>query len=438
MTKIDQGHGLSHRWPEFLPGGRAILYTRDMGEQLGEASIEVLSLDTGISTPLIAGGTFPRYVNTGHIVFARAGSLFAVPFDIDRLKISGEPVRVLENVLLEPDGAAQFDIADNGTLIYIGGGLRESLRKLVWIDRKGNVEPLPLDPRQYQGPSLSPDDRRVAVTVNKGANSDIWMADLDAGSTIRLTTDPNEELTPIWAPDGLKIAFSSEMSGTAPQLHWLSLDDSANPEIIIKREESIVDTPESFSSDGKHLAFTSFDLNGFTGPDQWTASDVLIASLNDSKWSYKPFANSKFFEHSPAFSPDNRWLAYVSDETGIEQVYVQSFVNPGAKKPVSIDGGTEPLFNSNGREIFYRNGDTLMSRGVDITGNAVTFTGSPKNLFKIQSWYSHDVGPIGRNYTVTRDGQRFLVIQSPDNSAVNMIKVVSNWSEELKERVPTQ
>ncbi|MBN2318796.1 MAG: serine/threonine-protein kinase, partial [Acidobacteria bacterium] len=322
VTKIDQGHGLSHRWPEFLPGGRSILYTRDMGEQLGEASIEVLSLDTGISKQLIAGGTFPRYVKTGHIVFARAGSLFAVPFDIDRLEISGEHVRVVENVLLEPDGAAQFDIADNGTLVYISGGLRESLRELVWIDRKGNVEPLPLPPRQYQGPSLSPDGRRVAVTINKGANSDIWMAELDAGSIIRLTTDPNEELTPLWAPDGLKIAFSSEMSGTAPQLHWLSVDDSANPEIIIKREGNIVDTPESFSSDGRHLAFTSFDLNGFTGPDQWTGSDILVASLNDSKWSYKPFANSQFFEHSPAFSPDNRWIAYVSDETGIEQVYV--------------------------------------------------------------------------------------------------------------------
>jgi serine/threonine-protein kinase len=407
-----------------------------MGEQLGEASIEVVSLDTGISKPLIAGGTFPRYVNTGHIVFARAGSLFAVPFDIDRLETSGEPVRVVENVLLEPDGAAQFDIADNGTLIYIGGGLREVLRRLVWIDRKGNVEPLPLRPDQYQVPSLSPDGRRVAVTINKGANSDIWMAELDAGSPIRLTTDPNEDLAPLWAPDGLKIAFSSEMSGTPPQLHWLSLDDSANPEIIIKDEESIVDTPESFSSDGRHLAFTSFDLNGFAGPDQWTASDIVVATLNDSKWSYEPFANSQFSEHSPAFSPDNRWIAYVSDETGIEQVYVRSFVNPGAMKSVSIDGGTEPLFNSNGREIFYRNGDTLMSRGVDMTGNSVTFTGSPKNLFKIQSWYSHDLGPIGRNYTVTRDGQRFLVIQSPDGSSVHMIKVATNWFEELKAQMP--
>jgi len=437
VTNINQGHGLSHRWPEFLPGGRAILYTRDMGEQLGEASIEVVSLDTGISTPLIPGATFPRYVKTGHIVFARAGNLFAVPFDIDRLKTSGDPIRVVENVLLEPDGAAQFDVADNGTLIYINGGLQESLRRLVWIDRAGNIKPLSLAPDRYQMPSLSPNDQRLAVTINKGANSDIWMAELDAGGWQRLISDPNEDLAPLWATNGLKIAFSSELSGTAPQLHWLSLDDSANPEIIIKHEESNrVDTPGSFSSDGKHLAFTSFALIGSTELDQWTASNVLVASLNDSKWSYKPFADSPFFEHSPAFSPDNRWIAYVSDETGIEQVYVQPFTNKGERKLVSIDGGTEPVFNPNGREIFFRDGDILMSRTVDITSNVFSFVGPPEPLFKIKSWYSPDLGPIGRNYTVSNDGQRFLVLQSPNNSLVNMVQVVTNWFEELKELVP--
>jgi serine/threonine protein kinase len=439
VTKIDQGHGLSHRWPEFLPGGRAILYTRDMGEQLGEASIEIVSLDTGKSTQLIPGATFPRYVKTGYIVYARAGSLFAVPFDIESLKVTGDPFPVVKKVLLEPDGAAQFDVSDNGTLIYISGGLQESLRRIVRIDRKGNVKPLSLAPDRYQEPSLSPNGQRVAVTINKGANSDIYWGEVDAGRLQRLTADPNEDVTPLWTPDGLKIVFGSEMSGTAPQLHWVSLDDSANPEIIIKHEEgSRSDIPGSFSSDGKNLAFTSIDSRplGSEGLDKWTAFDVFIASLNDSKWSYKSFADSHFSEGSPSFSHDNRWIAFVSDEDGTEQVYVQSFVNQGEKKLVSIDGGIEPVFNSNGREIFFRDDDKLMSRAVDITGSEVTFLDLPEKLFKIQSWYIDDLGPIGRNYAVFDDGQHFLVIQSPNDSSVNRINIVTNWFEELKQKMP--
>jgi Tol biopolymer transport system component len=217
------------------------------------------------------------------------------------------------------------------------------------------------------------------------------------------------------------------------------LDDSANPEIIIKHEEgSRSGIPGSFSSDGKLLAFTSIDSRPFgsEGLDKWTAFDVFIASLNDSKWSYKSFADSHFSEGSPSFSNDNRWIAYVSDETGTEQVYVQSFVNQGEIKLVSIDGGTEPVFNSNGREIFFRDDDKLMSRAVDITGSEVTFLDLPKKLFKIQSWYIDDLGLIGRNYAVSNDGQHFLVIQSPNDSSVNKINIVTNWFEELKQKMP--
>jgi serine/threonine protein kinase/Tol biopolymer transport system component len=438
VMEIKQGQGLSYRWPEFLPGGSAVLYTRDTGERLGEARIEVVSLDTGISKPLIEGATCARYAKSGHIIFARNGNLLAVPFDIDHLRILGDPVVLVKNVLVEPEGAAQFDISDNGTLVYISGGLRESLRNLVWVDRSGKIQQLTLPPRAYEVPSLSPDDRRVAVTINTGANSDIWMSDIYAGSTIRMTFDQNEDLAPLWALDGRRIAFSSEMSQSAPQLHWMPADRSANPEILVRAEEaSKVDTPGSFSSDGKNLAFSSVDLNA-GNLDQWTNCNVLIASQKDSKWSIKAFANSRFAEHSPAFSPDNRWIAYVSDESGVDQVYVQPFPGPGGKTMVSVDGGTEPVFNPGGRELFYRDGDTLMARAVNTSGAAFSVVNPPEKLFSVQSWFSHDIGLLGRNYAVFSDGKRFLMVQSRSNSSVTMLNIIMNLFEELKQRVPVK
>ena len=163
---------------------------------------------------------------------------------------------------------------------------------------------------------------------------------------------------------------------------------------------------------------------------------MRIASLIESKWDIKSFADSRFAEHSPTFSPDNRWLAYVSDETGVEQVYVQTFPGKGGKTMVSINAGTEPMFSASGKELFYRDGNTLMVRAVNTSGEIFSVLNPPQRLFEVQSWYSHALGSYGHNYAVSSDGQRFLIVQSVENSSVDALNIVINWFEELKERVP--
>jgi Tol biopolymer transport system component len=437
-TKIKQGLGLSHRWPEFLPDGRTVLYTRDTGERLDEAQIEVVSLDTGKSKPLIKNATCARYARSGHIVFARSGNLWAVPFDIDTLTVTGDPELVIENVLQEQEGVAHFDIADNGTLTYISGGLQKPLRKLVWFDRSGNIEPLPLTPGQYGLTSLSPDNRRVAIDIKTRANSEIWMYSLDGlGNLLKMTDHPNEDFGALWHPDGKRIVFASEMNQTSPQLHFLPSDKSKEPEMLVWQENTLwVDAPGSFSKDGNHLALTSMNLASMLDLDSWTDCDIRIASLANSKWSIASFAVSRFKEHSPAFSPDNRWIAYVSNETGVEQIHVKRFPGAGGEKIISVNGGTDPIFNPNGRELFYRNGDRLMVQTVDTSGEDFSVLGHPEELFEVHSWHGEANDWIGRTYAVSDNGQRFLIVQSQNDSLVTSLTIVTNWFEELKEKVP--
>ena len=200
----------SHRWPQFLPGGKAVLFTIGTGGNFDAARIAVLSLDTGKVEVLLEGGTNARYLPTGHIVFSRAGALLAVPFDLERLEPTGDPVTVVEGILMEPEGAAHFTFSDDGSLAYVPGGMLVPDRKLVWVNRQGEVEPLPAEAREYETPSLSPDDQQVAVIIREGSNYDVWISEVARGTVTRLTSHPGEDLSPIWTPDGKQLTFGSE------------------------------------------------------------------------------------------------------------------------------------------------------------------------------------------------------------------------------------
>ncbi|TDI16429.1 MAG: serine/threonine-protein kinase, partial [Acidobacteria bacterium] len=214
LTTPDPTKGeYSHRWPHFLPGGKAVLFTIDTGGSFDEARIAVLSLETGKVNVVLDGGTNARYSPTGHIVFARAGALLAVPFDLERLERTGNPVIVIEGILMEPGGAAHFSFSDDGFLSYVPGGMLVPDRKLVWVNRQGEIDPLPAEAREYIHPSLSPDGQQVAVTIREGSNYDVWILDVARGTLTRLTSHPGEDLSPIWTPDGKQVTFMSEMSG---------------------------------------------------------------------------------------------------------------------------------------------------------------------------------------------------------------------------------
>jgi len=429
LTRPDPTKGeYSHRWPQFLPGGKAVLFTIDTGGSFDEARIAVLSLETGKTDVLFDGGTNPRYSPTGHIVFCRAGALLAVPFDLERLERTGDPVTVIDGILMEPGGAAHFTFSDDGSLAYVPGGMLVLDRKLVWVNRQGEVEPLPAEPREYENLSLSPNGKQVAVIIREGSNYDVWISDVARGSLSRLTFHPQEELAPIWTPDGKQVTFASEMAGSFPTLWWRPADGSGSQEILLERKEGMARFPTSWSPDGQTLAF-----NISTGTETGSTDIGMLPREGEGEpW---VFLDTEFDETGAMFSPNGRLLAYMSNETGRDEVYLQPFsvTGPRGKQQVSVSGGGEPVWAPDGRDLFYRNGDRMMA--VAIETEPELSVGTPRTLFEGRFLAVGD--EAGSTYDISPDGQRFLMIKREQDLVPTELIVVLNWFEELKRLVPT-
>ncbi|HEY4579631.1 MAG TPA: protein kinase [Candidatus Acidoferrales bacterium] len=417
FTRLEKGE-TSHRWPEYLPGGNAVLFAAGSGNW-DDAQVAVQSVGTGERRNLIAGGTYPRYAPSGHLVYARRGSLMAVPFDPDRLEITGAAVPVVEGLQQSTTGEAKYSISATGSLIYVSGGTGQGAqRRLVWVSRNGAEQPLAAPARNYQQPRLSPDGRRVAVQIDE-REAQIWLYDLARETTTRLTFEGNRSETPLWTPDGKRVVFYSTKEG--PQnLFWQMADGTGGLERLITSEYNHV--PMSWSPDGRLLAFT-----------QITAGrDIWVLRLDDRK--AEPFLRTPFIEGAAQFSSDGRWLAYVSDESGRPEIYVQPYPGPGGKWQISTDGGTEPMWNRNGRELFYRSGNKMMS--VEVTTQPAFSAGRPRMLFE-RPYVSIPLPQTYQYYDVSPDGQRFLMVKESEQATyATQINVVLNWSEELKQRVP--
>jgi serine/threonine protein kinase/Tol biopolymer transport system component len=420
LTIPDQKKGeVSHRWPEVLPGGKALLFTILAGADM---RIGVLSLETGERRVLVEGGTYPRYFPSGHLVYARAGGLQAVPFDLRRLAVTGPPVSVLEGIVMNPvNGWVQLGSSADGSLAYIPGVSGAGERTLLWVDRDGAAQALPAPPRGYWTPKLSPDGQRLSVGIDD-SNPGLWIYELARGTLTRLTTS---KLNPyqIWTPDGKRVTLRSALSNRF-DLDWMPVDGSGVAERLITGEGLPI--PGSWSPDGQVLAYSEQDPT--TGWDIW-----VLKLEGDRK--PRPFLQTPSNEDAALFSPDGRWLAYQSDESGRNEIYVSPFPDPGRKWQISTEGGTEPLWAPNGRELFYRNGSKMMSAAVE---TKPTFAAAkPKLLFK----GDYVEGPFGfrPNYDVSPDNQRFLMVKAAEQQqAASQINVVLNWFEELKRRVPAK
>ncbi len=348
LTAPDRKKGeITHRWPEILPGGKALLFTTSKGGGYDTAQISLLSLETGQQRVLVEGGTYARYVPSGHLVYARAGGLLAVPFDLKRLEVAGPPVSILEGVSMSPlTGAAEFSFSTDGSLAYIHAGPGAGEGILLWLDRKGESRPLPAPPRAYTSPRLSPDGQRLAVGI-QGAKPGVWLYDLARGSLTPLASSPLVSF-PTWTPDGKHVAFGWGSNGPF-NIFWMPADASGPAEGLTTSDN--MQFPNSWSPDGHMLAFTEADPT--TGWHIW-----MLRLEADRK--PQPFEQTPSNEGGAKFSPDGRWLAYESDESGQREVYVRPFPGPGGKWPVSTEGGTEPVWTRNGRELLYRNGDKMM------------------------------------------------------------------------------
>ncbi|HXP81743.1 MAG TPA: protein kinase [Verrucomicrobiae bacterium] len=419
LTAIEKGE-IVHRWPEFLPGGKAVVFAAGTNAlNFTGAQVAVQSVGTRERRNLIQGGTNPRYASSGHLVYAQGGSLMAVPFDPQRLETTGAAVPVVEGVLQNTFGAAQYSVSATGSLVYVSGAIQLAQLRLVWVNRNGTEQPLAAPAHAYVGPRFSPDGRQVAVTITE-QETQVWLYDLSRETLTRLTFEGTANNAPLWTPDGKRIAFNSNNEG-AGNIFWQLADGSGGLESLTTNGS--LKAAGSWSPDGQLLAY--HEVNPTTQRDIW------VLRISDHK--AQPFLRTRFDEAEPRFSPDGRWLAYISDESGRYEIYVQPYPGPGGKWQISTEGGTEPVWNPNGRELFYRSGDKMMA--VDIATQHGFSAGTPRMVFEGQ--YEKAPFPIS-NYDVSPDGQRFLMLKPVDQAqaAPTQINVVLNWFEELKQKVP--
>jgi len=405
--------------PQILPGGKAVLFS--IWDRGSRNQIAVLRLDTGEQKVLLEGGGQAKYLPTGHLVYRErpAGNLMAVPFDLTTLEPLGAPVPILERFRQSFPGMGDYAISDNGTLIYVPSTSTGGLRTLVWVDRKGQEEPLAAEPQGYESPRVSPDGSRLALAVNDGGDTDIWIYDLEREILTRLSFDPAEDHYPVWTPDGQRILFDSGRFGGGHNLLWKAADGTGQVERLTTGQNN--QTAHSFSPDGKRLVFGEL-----VAP-----RDLQVLSMEGERTS-KPLFQSQFNEFLGMISPDGHWIAYESDESGRSEIYVRPFPNvEEGKWQISSDGGTDPVWAPQGQELFYRNGEAMMV--VDIKTEPTFSVGSPVVLFTGR----YAVGRAVVNYDISRDGQRFLMIKTAEAEEAAQIHVVLNWFEELKLLVPT-
>jgi WD40 repeat protein len=421
LTTIDRNaNEAAHRWPHFMPGSRAILFTVKATnlQSFDDAQIVARSLETGEQHP-VAQGDSAQYLPTGHLVYARAGALYAVRFDATRLAVTGAPVKVADGVITHPEsGGAQVAISRTGTLVYAAGGSGTAERSLLWVDRSGAARPVTDRQAPFWWPRISPDGRRIAVVID-AAFSKIWVLDVERGTFTRASQLAGDQDRAAWMPDGVHVTFGADTVGSgAVRLFSDAIDGTGTATLLFDGSES--PSPLSWSPDGRWLLYRQ--ISATTGQDVWVFSAADRTST--------PFLQSASNELSATFSPDGRWVAYASDESGRAEVYVRPFRGAGRRSQVSIDGGTAPVWSRNGRELFFAKGDTLFTTAVTV--GASFKSGAVQRLFS--GPYSFDAVTV--NYDVAPDGQRFLVPRTPVHSPPRQLELVLNWFEEVNRLAP--
>jgi eukaryotic-like serine/threonine-protein kinase len=428
-----------HLWPEMLPGGRAVLFTiaTQGGDPDAASQIAVLDLQTQARKVLVRGGSHGHYVSRGHLVYAAAGVLHAVAFDSERSEIRGTPVPVLADVFVTENGGADLGVADDGTLAYVSGsGVSVQRRTLAWVDRQGKETPIAAPPRAYRYARLSPDGTRVALDIRDEQN-DIWVWDLARQTLTRLTFDPGLNRGGVWTPDGRRLVFAASRTGAAraggeESLYWQMADGSGTPEALTKTEAQFF--PTSFSPDGTRLLFDRSRPPAF---------DIAVLALDGTR-EITNLLQTSFSEMSAEVSPDGRWLAYQSNESGRPEVYVRPFPDVNAGRwQISNEGGTRPMWAHNGRELFYLVAPIQAGTPID---KVVAVPVQLGTTFSAGTPHTVLTGPYvasgdSRSYDVTPDGQRFLMLKDvpeADNAAPRQLVVVQNWGAELNRLAPAR
>ena len=430
LTKLAVG-AVTHRWPQVLPGGQAVLFTASRSPIAQEnANIEVMSLKTGQIKTLQRGGYFGRYLPSGHLVYVHQGVLFGVALDPVRLEVRGTPIPLLEDVGANATlGGGQFEFygepSGPGTLVYLAGKGAAQRWQVAWLDNSGKMQPLMATPRAYNLPRFSPDGRRLAISDG----SDLYIYDWERDTTSRLTFTANAR-TSVWSPDGKHIVFGTLTAGSA--LFWMRSGGGGEPQRLLESQSDLV--AWSFSSDGRRLA--CHEINPETGYDLWTVPLDTSDPDHPKAGKPEPFLQTPANELVPRFSPDGRWIAYRSDESGTEEIYVRPFPSSaGGKWQISTGGGLYGIWSNNGRELFYETADNrIMVMDYTVNGDAFV-PGKPRLWSSTQLFY-----PGLSNLDLAPDGKRFAVFTMPEatggeKGSVHVIFLL-NFFDELRRRVP--
>jgi Tol biopolymer transport system component len=437
-------------WPSFLPDGRRFIYL-DMDS--ANWSISVASLDSQENTRLLGALSKAVYAppsdasalegwpsaalakggRPGYLLFVREGTLMAQSFDAKRIELTGEPFPVAEDVQdNRTSGNAAFTVSTNGSLVYRTGSSGSATR-LAWFDRQGTQLATLGPPGEYRNPRLSPDGKRVGVDRVVSGNRDVWLLEVERGTASRLTFDPTEDRYPTWSPDGSRIVFDSLRGGAGDRsLYQKASSGTGNEELLLMAGGS----PRDWSPDSRSIVFTQMDrvvndlwVLPLDGDPRQAGTGLRQAGTEARK--PVPFLKTPFSEALANLSPDGRWIAYVSDESGRPEVYIQSFPTPSGKWQVSTEGGNQPRWRRDGRELFYLAPDQKLM-AVPVRLGSTFEAGAPASLFEANINPAAGSAGIGHQYDVSADGQRFLLNLELRETATTPLTVVLNWQAGLK------
>jgi serine/threonine-protein kinase len=433
LATPDQAAGeTSYGWPQALPGGESVLFTArraaanlEAGNRV--ANLVVQRLPGGPRKIVHRGGYYGRYLPSGHLVYMVEGTLFAAPFDLDRLETTGPPAPVLEGVVSA--NGAQFAFSSRGTLVFVPGVSGVAAVPIQWMDAQGNLTPLLAAAADYRTFRLSPDGRRLAITIVQGQR-DVWVYEWERDTLSRLTFDASDDYDPVWTPNGQRIAFASTRADKVMlNLYWQRADGTGEAERLTESPNS--QYPTSWHPSGKFLAFWEVHPQ--------TQFDIMILPLEGDEVSgWKPgkpsvFLNTPFNEGLAAFSPDGRFLAYNSNESGTYEVYVRPFPGPGGKWQVSTGGGESPVWSRNGKELFYWAAERIWVASYAAQGDS----------FRAEKPRAWSPGRIpwragSARFDAHPDGKRFAVVAAAEETEVRRDKVVliTNFFDELRRIAP--
>ncbi|MDE3167458.1 MAG: PD40 domain-containing protein, partial [Acidobacteriota bacterium] len=428
LTKLGAGD-FSHRWPQVLPGGHAVLFSASPSPySWDDGYLEVFSFSDHAAKIVQRGGYYGRYLPGGYLAYVRQGTIFASKFELGGLRVTGAPVPILQDVAANPGtGGGEFSFSPgpsgHGILVYLSGSGAAHASQINWLDSTGRMQPLVTAPGQYTTPRLSPDGRKLVF----GKGGDVIVADLER-NTLTQVTFGGRAANPVWAPDGKHIAYS--LGGKAGGIGWIRSDGAGETRTLIETAETT--TPASFAPDGRMAYFQrtpGLGLAVWTVPLDLTDPDRPKPGTPESAW------QAKGDDYLPRFSPDGRWIAYRSNESGINEVYVRPFpASRGGKVQISSGGGMYALWAGNGHELFYETGDNrIMAMDYQVEGNSF-LPGKPR------VWHEQPLFYTGTsNLDLAPDGKRFVVLALPETTPGEKgtvhVTMLLNFLDELQRRV---